>query len=111
MKNLFSKTTKISFRIIAMFTVIIFVSFIPDYLHSFFDDWYCVGTGVRSLVPATQITYEHYEFIGGCDYWDTKHNPTWHWGYRHWLFFSMGVCLFIVQVVDIINFIDKEESK
>lgn len=106
-----NKSTRISIRIIALFTVAILVSFIPEYLHTFFGDWYCVGSGTRELIPATQTTYEHYEFIGGCDYYDTKHNPTWHWGYRHWLLICMGIGLAIVQIVNIINVIDKKESE
>lgn len=60
-----------------------FVSFIPDYLHGFFGDEYC-------KVP-------NHWYAGGMH--DT---PTWHWGYRHWLFIIMGIALFIVQVINLI---------
>jgi hypothetical protein len=36
--------------------------------------------------------------------------PEWHWGYRHWLFFTMGFCLAVIQIVDIIVIINKEEK-
>ena len=105
-----NKSTRISIRIIALFTVAIFVSFIPEYLHAFFGDWYCNGTGARELVPATQMTYEHYEYTG-CDYYNgAKHMAMWHWGYRHWLLVCMGIGLAVVQIVNIINVIDKSES-
>lgn len=35
------------------------------------------------------------------------HKPQYHWGYRHFLFMVMGLCLFVLQVVEIINLINK----
>lgn len=77
----------VSLRIIVIFTVAIFVSFIPDYLHDFFGDWYCKGSGVID---------QHYHY-SLCNYGNGFHTATWHWGYRHWLFVIMGIFLAIVQ--------------
>jgi hypothetical protein len=91
-----NKTIKISIRIIAVFMVAIIMSVIPDLFPNLFGDWLCEG---------------HYEQIKGCLYigeYGNFHQPTWHWGYRHWLWFLMGIALFIIQVIDII---DKLEDK
>lgn len=84
--------TKLMLQIIGVFAVMIFASFIPDYLHSFFGDWYCGGS------------------IGGCLESNQyhPHSPEWHWGYRHWLWFSMGIGVFAVQAIRIICFISDE---
>ena len=73
-----------SIRVVLIFVMAIFVSFIPEQIPDFFGDWACKG----------------------CNYgeagFERIHAPQIHWGYRHWLFFSMGLVLFIMQVVDII---------
>jgi hypothetical protein len=105
-----TKTQIISLKVILLFTVAIFSTFIGDYLHSFFGDWYCEGTKLGRLVPATDSNYSYYEKIG-CMYQDTAHSSTWHFGYRHWLYFTMSATLFIIQLVDIINYSEKNESQ
>lgn len=79
----------------ALFTVAIFSTFIPEYLHGFFGDRYC------------------YEPIKGCK--DTvaryEYQPHYHWGYRHWLYFVMTLILFILQAVRIIEYVSNEEVK
>lgn len=76
---------RVSIRIIAMFSVAILISFIPEMFPDFFGDWSC----------------------NGCNYGEAGysriHKPSTHWGYRHYLFFIMGAVLFIVQTIDIIN--------
>ena len=93
----------ISLRVIALFTVAIFISFIPEYLPDFFGDWVCKG---REYIPSIKEG-----FIGsyvGCDYAaDGSHNPENHWGYRHWLFFLMGLVLFTIQTWSIISYAEK----
>ncbi len=79
----------ISLRVIALFVIAMFVSFIPEYLHDFFGDTYC--------------KIQHHMYAG--NYHDHPEN---HWGYRHWLFFIMGVILFIIQAFDIIVYIDND---
>lgn len=90
-----SKPQKISIRIIFLFVSAIIISTIPDYLHNFFGDWYCTIAN------------------GNCDYgggFGHHSFETWHWGYRHWLFFVMGLCLAMVQVVSIISTISNENE-
>lgn len=101
------KSLKVSLRIILLFSVAIFLSFIPQLLHTFFGDWHCNGSGVARLIPETKRMYEHYEY-SGCKYDTMVHEPTWHWGYRHWLWLCMDISLAIVQIVDIIKIIDKD---
>jgi len=94
-----STTTKITLRIILLFTVIMFCSFIPDNFHEFFGDWHCNGSG--DVIYQNGSIFGRYEF---CNYGDLNyHEATWHWGYRHWLLFAMGIVIFIVQIIDIIN--------
>lgn len=62
-------------------------SFLSDYLqqYGFFKD--------KMLTPAE---YQHqFGGTGGIDKW-------YEWGTRHYLFYWMGVCLFLVQFVRII---------
>lgn len=104
-----NKSTKVSLRIIALFTIAICLSFIPELLHNFFGDWWCEGSGARTLVAQTQTTYEHYEYAG-CKYETSQHIAQWHWGYRHWLWLCMGISLVIVQIVNIIQVINEPET-
>lgn len=96
--------TRVSINIVAIFVIIILMSFVPDHFREFFGDWQCVGA---NYVFSTDVIYGHYE---GCDYGPGEHLAQIHWGYRHWLWFLMGIFLFIVQVVRIINIISKEEK-
>lgn len=91
-----SKTTEISLRIATMFLFAIGMSFIPEIFPTFFGDEICTGSG--DLTIANQGYPVHYEF---CDY-DYYHNKTIHWGYRHWLYLTMGISLFITQVISLI---------
>jgi hypothetical protein len=93
---------KIQLKIIMLFTVAIFSTFVGDLLHSFFGDWWCDGSGEPIFVKETKSTFEHYEYLG-CRYINEGHISQWHWGYRHWLYFIMCITLFVIQVVDIIN--------
>lgn len=97
----------ISLRIILLFTTAMFVSFIPDYLHKFFGDWECIGSIPWKYQPDDEHNYSHIIYKG-CMYGGDHHLKTIHWGYRHWLFFAMGVILFIIQSIDIINYSDKD---
>jgi len=96
-----NKSIKISIRVIALFMVAIFVSKIPDVYPTFFGDWHCKGI---IYVMSTNEIIGHYE---GCDMWQ-QHNPTMHWGYQHYLFFMMGLSLFIIQLVDVVKIYKKD---
>lgn len=95
------KLTLVSFRIILVFLAGIIISLIGDYLHNFLGDWKCQGS--------IGIIKDSWRFIG-CNYGDGFHNSEWHWGWRHWLLFAMGFCLFIIQAFDIILFINKKDK-
>jgi hypothetical protein len=75
------------------------MSFVPENFREFFGDWQCEGSHYN---PSDN---SH----SGCvytSYYD-NHPPTWHWGFRHWIWMIMGVTLFIYNVVLIIIKIDK----
>lgn len=96
------KILKISCRIILLFSAVMAFSLIADSLPDFFGDWKCEGSIEK--IPGI-YAYK------GCNYGDFGyHDASWHWGYRHWVFFLMGFCLSIVQAVDIINLINKEDA-
>lgn len=96
------KTTQISLRIILIFSVIIFASLIPDYFHDFFGDWKCEGRVFH------EQTRDNWSYYSGCNYTAMQHIAQWHWGYRHWMFFAMGIILFIVQVVSLVKSLVKD---
>jgi len=94
---------KIATIIVWTFAAVIAMSFVGDYCRDFFGDWKCEGA-VR-----VQTSPDHYwTELKGCHYADCGvHDPTWHWGYRHWMFFACGFFLFILNIVRVINIIDK----
>ena len=67
----------------------------------FFGDWTCHGS-VKIDTPTETI-------IKGCQI-GGFHSPSSHWGYRHWLFFFMGLVLFVIQVANIIQSEIKKKS-
>lgn len=85
-----SKSFRVSINIIGIFLIAILASFIPDQFHSFFNDTFCLG----NIGDAKCI-----------DGWCNSHGKDWHWGYRHFLWGLMGVALFIVQIVRLVNII------
>jgi hypothetical protein len=87
---------QLSFRIFILFLIAIFSTFIPEYCHNFFGDWYCSGSGL-------QMANFHFP---NCDYLAQYHTSTWHWGYRHWLWLIMCLTLFIVNAARIIQYIN-----
>ena len=92
---------KVSIQIIALFSVAILMSFIPECFRDFFGDWKCAGSG-GYIIGA----YKYQNCNSGLN---GMHEATWHWGYRHYLFFLMGLTLFITQVGYIIN--DQQKTK
>lgn len=105
MKN---KHLKVSLNIVAVFVVVMLVSFIPDQFPKFFGDWQCEGRSY-SYVDVGNGRFD-YKTIG-CDHGVNNHLPSWHWGYRHWLFIIMGLLLFVVQVIRIGGIINEDEEK
>lgn len=102
-----STTLKVSIRIVLLFTLTMALSFIPEYCHTLFGDWLCKGSGVvighEYLTPVYSLC--NYS-VGIYEY----HDPTWHWGYRHWLWQLMGLSLALVQIVNIIIIINTEDK-
>lgn len=95
---------RISIQVIIVFTTVILVSFIPDYFHSQMGDTLCNGR----VLNLTTMQYEYY-WHNGHEHKDME----WHWGYRHWLFFIMGITLFVIQIFRIVHLINntKIENK
>lgn len=101
------KHTIIMARIILLFMLAMVTTFIPEQLPEFFGDFQCQGG--------------HYEYdahgvsvLVGCKYHINNgysaHSPTTHWGYRHWLFFAMGLVLFIYNGILIVSAMDKKDT-
>lgn len=91
---------KITPRIILIFVIAITMSFIADEFHSFFGDITCNGT----VLNIETNKYE-YLFHYGAIHKDTQT----HWGWRHWLFFMMGLSIATLQIIDIVNCYNKKE--
>lgn len=87
----------ISFRIILLFTTAILMSFIPDYLPEIFDVK-CGGS--QQTFNLGSYRYQCSGIMTDSDM--IPHKPQYHWGYRHFLFCLMGICLFILQAGEII---------
>jgi hypothetical protein len=86
---------KTQLRIVLIFVVIFFASFIPDNYHEFFGDWLCQGSG--NSVSGTF----HYD---KCNYPQPYyHLPEWHWGFRHYIWLLFGFTMTIFNVIKIVN--------
>lgn len=96
------KHTKIMGRIVLLFGIVMLMSFIPENFRELFGDWQCEGSHYnpsdRSHIGCVYIS--QYE----------SHSPTWHWGFRHWIWMLMGVALFIYNTILIIIKIDKHNT-
>jgi hypothetical protein len=83
-------------QLLFMMAVMMAVSLIPDHAREFFGDWQCEG--------GRYVWDEKYDRgdMKGCLYRGAlEHNSTWHWGYRHWLFFAFGIAFAIISIVRI----------
>jgi hypothetical protein len=87
------KIHKISLRVIIVFSIGIVSTFVTDHFHDFFGDWTCKGCN-----------------YGESGYFAT-HQPTLHWGYRHWLYFLMCLVLFVIQAIDIIEYANSNKKQ
>lgn len=96
----------ISARIILLFTVAIFSTFVGDKCRDFFGDTHCEGARYEKKV----INKEIVDNLVGCleGYTRIEHEPTWHWGYRHWLYMAMCLALFVFQAINLINYINSK---
>lgn len=87
---------KTQLKLLVLFITILICTFLPDIIPSFFGDWLCEGSGeifVKEQYGGhwTKCDYANYGY----------HKPTWHWGYRHWLFLIFGIIMTIVNIVRI----------
>lgn len=98
-----NKWNKATIRVILTFTVVILSSFISENFHDQLGDWYCEG---KSVIFDSNTSYPIYS---GCDFGEGRHNPEWHYGYRHWMFILMGFILMIFQSVQTINILNKDQ--
>lgn len=99
--------TRLSLQIVAVFVTVMLASFIPDAVPEFFGDVSCEGRIAHESTNPYSKTYT------GCSWGpdDVEHAPTYHWGWRHWVWMLMGIVLFIVQCVRIIDFIINSQNK
>lgn len=81
-------------RLVAIFAIAMNLSFIPEMFPEYFGDWVCQGGKV--------ITDGNNWRTEGCsygNYWD--HDPTTHWGFRHYMWTLCGTVLFIWNTVEL----------
>jgi hypothetical protein len=88
-------------RLLLVCALIMGASFITENYHSFFGDWKCEGSGEYIVSNSTTHYGSHFQ---KCDYGELPyHNPTWHWGFRHWVFFAFGMAFTIWSIVEIVE--------
>ena len=86
-------------RLVAIFAIAMLFSFIPETFPDFFGDWVCQG-GKYQYVENGPDIHE------GCMYGinaSNSHNPTTHWGFRHWMWTLCGASLFIWNIVELVD--------
>ena len=90
-----NKMQKRSLQIIVLFVIAMLSTLIPENFPALFGDWVCQGSGEK-----IDVGYAiHYT---KCDY-NGFHNPTTHFGFRHWIYIAMCVVLFVIQILDIFD--------
>lgn len=98
--------TRLSLQVILIFAIIILGSFLPDTLPEFFGDWTCKGSG-KEIFKMDGYTAQH----TGCTIGAWHSEPELHWGYKHYMYMLMGICLFIVQCFRIGNLINNRNKE
>jgi hypothetical protein len=88
---------KLKTKIVALFAFIFIASYVPENYPTAFGDWKCKGSG--EIIENNPSALIHYK---GCDY-TAYHNPTWHWGFRHYLWITLGLTLTAVSVYQIVE--------
>jgi hypothetical protein len=90
-------------KILVVFAVMFFASFVPENNHKLFGDWHCKG-GV------TIVNDDHVD-VKGCNYGTAMtHNPSWHWGVRHWIWLFAGLTFSAWTVIDMFIEADKKDD-
>jgi hypothetical protein len=95
---------KVKIKIVALFAVIFLAGFIPEKYPTAFGDWKCKGSGEK-IVSGTgwDATY-HY---AKCNFYG-YHNPKYHWGFRHYLWLTLGLTLTAISVYQIVEEYDNK---
>lgn len=78
---------KLFLEVFFIFFGAMILSFIPELIRTFLGDTYCTNTDLHTVGLAS---YRN----------DASH---WHWGRRHYIWFIMSICLFIIQVIRVIE--------
>ena len=80
-----------------MFAIIMAASFIPDNYHSLFGDWLCQGSGIP-----IKTDYFYGNYFERCNYSNCGiHAPTWHWGFRHYVWMALGLTFLMINIVEL----------
>jgi hypothetical protein len=90
------KTIKRSkLKILLMFLIMGMMSFIPEKNPELFGDFTCKGSKYQKLGD-TYIT-------NGCSVIPGAHEPSKHWGFRHWVWFAAGLTFAVWTIVEVID--------
>lgn len=81
----------LSIRIIALFATAMLVSYSPTLLRDFFGD---------TINKPDELGYRWHKGLM---------DEEWDWGYRHYLYFWMCVCLFFVQVARLWKWVESSD--
>lgn len=78
-------------------------TFVPESNHELFGDWKCKGSEAK-------WDKDDYWSIKGCGYnGGMSHDPSWHWGTRHWIWLLAGVTFSIWTIAEVI--IDAQKNQ
>lgn len=102
-KQINQNKKKSKLKILVVFVVMFFASFVPESNHKMFGDWKCSGSHAN-------WDEDGYWHIKGCRYISTSHDPSWHWGMRHWIWLLAGITFSIWTIADVINESDKKSE-
>lgn len=89
MKN---TTINISIRVIKLFVIAIMMSFVADNVHEFLGDNLCNGNIEAKVRFLDYCKFGYYH----------AHGESYHWGFRHWTLFFLGIILASIQAISII---------
>jgi hypothetical protein len=90
-------------KILVVFAVMFFASFVPENNHKLFGDWHCKGGQI--------IVNEGPDEYKECQYGPSmSHSSTWHWGVRHWIWLLAGLTFSAWTVIDMFIEHDKKNQ-
>jgi hypothetical protein len=92
---------KVKTKIVALFAFIFIASYVPESYPTAFGDWKCKGSGKELETNGSIIHYKN------CDYL-AYHNAKWHWGFRHYLWLTLGLTLTGLSIYQIVEEYDNK---